>query len=323
MKILCFGAGAIGGYVGTSLALEGHKVGFLERAHNIAKLQSNGFELETESGTKQLASPTLFSTVKEAMADGPYDFAILALKSYDTAEALDSLKGFEAQVPTILCLQNGVDNEALIADRLGQDRIIAGTVTTAVGKTGPGRLKLERKRGIGVGTDHELSEAIVEAMNQAGLNARLYSNSASMKWSKLLTNLLANAQCAILDMNPSAIFSEMKTYDIEVKIQREALQVMRKLKLPVVDLPGTPVRALAIGMGKLPNRISQPLVLKFAGAGRGDKMPSLHIDRFGGRQKSEVEWLNGAVVRWGQKVGVEAPANLDMRDKLEELIGVG
>jgi hypothetical protein len=69
----------------------------------------------------------------------------------------------------------------LIADRLGQDKVIAGTVTTAIGKAGPGRLKLERKRGIGVGANHEMSEAIVNAMNQAGLNARLYSKYEMVK----------------------------------------------------------------------------------------------------------------------------------------------
>ena len=52
------------------------------------------------------------------------------------------------------------------------------------------------------------------------------------------------------------------------------------------------------------------------GAGRGGKMPSFHIDLYSGRGKSEVEWLNGAVVRYGQKAGVKTPVNKVLTDIL-------
>ncbi len=61
-----------------------------------------------------------------------------------------------ADLPPILSLQNGVDNEPLIAERLGADRVITGTVTTAVGKPGIGQVVEEKRRGIGIALDHPL-----------------------------------------------------------------------------------------------------------------------------------------------------------------------
>jgi 2-dehydropantoate 2-reductase len=89
---------------------------------------------------------------------------------------------------------------------------------------------------------------------------------------------------------------------------REALAVMASLRIRVVDLPGAPVRALALGT-KIPEFLARPLMKNSIGAGRGGKMPSFHIDLFSGRGKSEVDWLNGAVVRYGRKMGVKTPVN--------------
>ncbi len=84
---------------------------------------------------------------------------------------------------------------------------------------------------------------------------------------------------------------------------------MRSMRIPVVDLPSTPVRALAWIVSRLPLSISRPLLVRAVGAGRGAKMPSFHIDLYAGRTKSEVEYLNGAVARYGKKYHVAAPVN--------------
>jgi 2-dehydropantoate 2-reductase len=89
---------------------------------------------------------------------------------------------------------------------------------------------------------------------------------------------------------------------------RECLAVMEAQKFEVVDLPGTPVRALAFAT-TLPLWLSRLLLSRAAGAGRGAKMPSFHIDLHSGRGKSEVEYLHGAVVRAGEKFNVPTPVN--------------
>jgi len=86
----------------------------------------------------------------------------------------------------------------------------------------------------------------------------------------------------------------------------------------VVDLPGTPVRALALAV-RLPHGLSRPLLRRAVGAGRGGKMPSFHIDLHSGRGLSEVGWLNGAVVRHGTLAGVPTPVNRLLDDTLQAL----
>jgi 2-dehydropantoate 2-reductase len=129
-----------------------------------------------------------------------------------------------------------------------------------------------------------------------------------MKWSKLLTNLLANATSAILDMTPAQVFAHPGLYRLEIEGLHEALRVMAAQSLRVVDLPGTPVRLLALG-ARLPYFISKPLMQRSVGSGRGGKMPSFHIDLHSGRGKSEVDYLNGAVVRFGERLGTPTPVN--------------
>jgi 2-dehydropantoate 2-reductase len=139
-----------------------------------------------------------------------------------------------------------------------------------------------------------------------------------MKWSKLLTNLPANASSAILDMTPAEVYALADLFRLEQAMLREALAVMRAHGIHVVDLPGTPVRLLALA-ARLPAAAARPLLARAIGAGRGAKMPSFHIDLHGGRGRSEVGWLNGAVVRFGAQAGVPTPVNQLLTDTLSAL----
>jgi 2-dehydropantoate 2-reductase len=231
------------------------------------------------------------------------------VKAFDTHSVIDNLRPFLADMPPVLSFQNGVENEPLMANILGKQRVISGTVTTAVGRKAAGSIVVERLRGIGVATDHPLGASLQPVMDAAGLRARSYRNPHAMKWSKLLTNLLANASSAILDMPPGQVFAHPGLYAMEVHQLRETLRVMAAQGIPVVDLPATPVRALAFAVRFLPPHFSQPLLKKAVGSGRGAKMPSFHIDLHAGRGKSEVDYLNGAVARFGQRLHIPTPVN--------------
>ncbi len=255
-------------------------------------------------------------SIESALVSGPFDAAILAVKAYDTKALSDSLQPFINQMPPVLSFQNGVENEALLASVIGAGRVISGTVTTAIGRKGLGNIVVERLRGIGIATNHPASLKLVAAADQAGLNARPYANPYAMKWSKMLTNLLANASSAILDMPPDQIFADPALFQMEVYQLREALKVMKAQGIPVVDLPATPVRLLALLVSTLPPRLSQPLMRRTLGSGRGAKMPSFHIDLHSGRGKSEVDYLNGAVVRFGERLHIPTPVNRTLNDIL-------
>jgi len=317
MKFLTFGAGAIGTYIGGSLALAGHQVVFVERPTAMEELRSRGMRLDltldprrkTKEATKLASSAfVVVSSLEEALRYGPFDLALFALKSFDTETALEDLKPFVDKLPPLLCLSNGVSNELMIVEALGKDKVIYGTVTTAIGRRGVGDIVLERLRGVGVAKGQPLSEKIHAALDAAYLNSRLFEDALSMKWSKMLTNLIANPTSAILDMTAGEVFANKDLYKLEIDMLKECLAVMAASGYEVVDLPGTPVRALAFAT-TLPLWLSKPFLGRAAGAGRGAKMPSFHIDLRSGRGKSEVDYLHGAVVRAGEKVNVPTPVN--------------
>ena len=324
LSFLVVGAGAIGSYVGGSLALGGQRVVFLDRPQAVAQIRAQGMRLRLPDGEYEL-TPILVESVEEALGQGPFDAGIFSVKSYHTESAIAPLIPFASQIPPLVCLQNGVDNEPVLEKALGMDKVIHGTVTTAIGRPALGMVAVERLRGLGLAvvpgsTNHGLVLRIKSAMDKAGLRATLYPNPSDMKWSKLMTNLTGNATSAILDMSPGEVFAHPGLVQVEIVQQRETLKVMRALGVRVISLPRTPVQLFAFAVRFLPTRLSQPLLVRAIGRGRGGKMPSLHIDLHGGSQQSEVVVLNGAVATHGARTGVPTPVNQVLNDTLLELV---
>ncbi len=319
MRILSIGAGAVGTYIGGSLALNGHSVVFVERPAVVEELKQNGLALQINGQIQRIPNLQAVASLADVFQDGSYDIALFALKSFDTGAAVKELLPYQEVMPPILCLQNGVDNEAVLAEAFGSERVIAGSITSAIGRRAAGNIVLERKRGMGIAATHDISHRLAKAMNAAELNVRLYARPTDMKWSKMLTNLLANASSAILDMTPAEIFANPDLFRLEVEQLREALKVMSAKNIHTVDLPGTPVVALTIAVRNMPPKISQPILARLVGSGRGGKMPSFHVDLHAGRGQNEVEYLNGAVARYGNELGVPTPINRLLSETLMSL----
>src|ERR1051326_962796 len=176
LKILTFGAGAIGTYIGGSLALAGHQVVFVEKQRVVDELHERGLRLDLtldpQRKTKDAfvlnsTSFVIVSSLDEALRYGPFDLALFALKSFDTQAALEVMKPYADRLPPLLCLSNGVSNEPAIAEALGNDKVIYGTVTSAVGRRGAGDIVLEKLRGVGVAKGHLLSEKVNSALDAA------------------------------------------------------------------------------------------------------------------------------------------------------------
>src|SRR5688500_7908949 len=136
LKVLTLGAGAIGTYVGGSLALAGNQVVFVEQSKVVEDLRQRGLRLDlTLDKRRQIkdavrvdpASFVIVSTLEDALRYGPFDVALFALKSFDTQAVLEGMKPFADKMPPILCLSNGVSNEPAIAEALGNDKVIYGT----------------------------------------------------------------------------------------------------------------------------------------------------------------------------------------------------
>ena len=129
-----------------------------------------------------------------------------------------------------------------------------------------------------------------------------------MKWSKLLLNILANATSAILAIDPGAIFADAALFDVERRAFIEALAVMGALGLTPIELPGFNVPLLVYAM-RTPAWVGRRLVGPRVAGGRGDKRPSLWIDVESGRGETEIAWLNGAVAREADRLGIPTPVN--------------
>jgi 2-dehydropantoate 2-reductase len=318
LKILCFGAGAIGSYVGGSLATRGHEVHFLDRPEAIEKIKNYGIRLVLPEGSHDLVPDHLWSSLDEAICENQFDFSIVAVKSFDTESLIETWHEKKDLIPPVLCLQNGVENEIKISSVLGPEKTISGTVTTAIGRIENGII-VERLRGIGIENKNALTENIITILSDAGLKAVGFMDANSMKWSKLLTNLTTNASSAILGMTPAEILSDSDLFKIEIEQLRETIRVMRAQRILVTDLPGTPVKLFAIIVEKFPHLISKFILKKAISGGRGGKMPSFYLDLKSNRKKSEVDYLNGAVVRFGKEVNMPAPVNKKLTDVLTQL----
>ena len=315
MHILIFGTGAVGGYLGASLALAGEQVTFLCRPALAERLRTQGLQISTAAGSTRLGQPHAIERLQELGSTVP-TAVFITVKAYDVPAAAQALHQHLPSIPALVCFTNGIGAEAMLARRFPAQRVIAATLTTAVAVEAPGRLRVTRRRGVGLAGDHPLCPALLEALRRAGLKARHYPDPQRMKWSKLLTNMVANAVSAITGLSPAQLYDHPAFFRLELEALREALRVMAGMGLRPQNLPGVPVGLLGAATF-LPPALIQPLLRRMVAGGRGGKLPSFHYDL--GRGRSEVKWINGAVVEAGQRLGVATPANALISDRMWKL----
>ena len=330
MNILVIGAGAIGCLVGGKLALAGEKITLVGRPAFAAAVAEHGLRLRTGDQEEVIRTVRAVGSMAEAFALGEqYDLAILTVKSYDTATALDELTAAvpALQRPIVLSLQNGVGNEEMIAAAWGEEHVIAGTLTTPVSVPGPAIIRIDRPSfmmGLSAwspSTPRTTVEASHAALARAGFKAKLYPDAQGMKWTKLLMNMMGNATSAILDQPPAHLFADNRVVDVEIAAWREALAVMAAAKIPPVNLGSYPFAWLAPLIRVAPNSLLRGILRRQVSGARGDKLPSLHIDLHQGKRKSEIKWLNGAIVAWGKEMRVATPVNALLTNTVTQLMG--
>ncbi len=310
LRVVVVGAGAVGSFLGGTLAATGVDVTLLGRRPYAG----------TDAGTLKLHEPTGNRTVSlrrvSDAADVPAaDLAIVAVKAFDLEAALETTRRWPGAA--VLTTQNGVGAEAVADAWIPYPApLLAASLTTAVEPAEDG-VERFRTGGIGVavvrddegGAGGRIAARLVASWTAGGLPAVLCRDADAMKWSKLLANLVGNATSAILDMDPAEIYTDRRTYRIERAQLLEALAVMRALGLKPIRLPGADVGMLLRGI-RLPAVVGRPLVARGIAGARGGKSPSLRLHvRGGGSGPTEVFWLNGAVAAAGARVGVPTPVN--------------
>ncbi|MFP3855061.1 MAG: ketopantoate reductase family protein [Anaerolineales bacterium] len=314
MHALVFGAGAVGGYLGAKLIQAGWHVTFLGRPSFVQAVRSSGINLVEGDASQNLTRLDAITQWPPELQDQP-DFVLVTVKAYDCRQAAREIGETNWRIP-IISFINGVGSESLLEDLLPDGwPVVAGTVTTAVQHPVPGRIQVSKARGVGLAR-HELADPLARAFAATDVETRRYADPASMKWSKLMSNLIGNATAAITGLSVGDIYRHPGLFRLELAALRETREVMSQSDLTPTRLPGVPIGWLA-GALRLPARLLQPLLIRAVAGGRGGKRPSMYYDVTKGR--TEVDWLNGAVAARGAEFGLTTPANKLLTEQVHKL----
>jgi 2-dehydropantoate 2-reductase len=314
LNVLILGAGAIGCFVGGSLAATGHDVTLIGRQSLMEKIDTQGLQIVwPDRGVTSVTPRT--GTALTGLATS-FDYVLLTVKAPATTEAVTQLARADINYDKtcFVSLQNGIGNEEILAGTFSSEQAIGGTITIPIAVPSLGVIKISKtKGGIGLAplVPGQAAQPLADALKQAGLETIVYTDYPAMKWSKLLLNIINNATSAILDQPPAEVIANSEIFKLEIAAIQEGVKVMAAQKIKVIPLPGYRVDWLArlVTTPWLPMGIKRMILRPVMVGGRGSKMPSLHIDLAAGRTHSEVNVLNGAIVQAGQRLGVSTPVN--------------
>ena len=276
------GAGAVGCYYGAMLARAGHKVTLIGRAQHVEAVRRAGLRLQTNQFDEflKLESSTEPSAIRGA------GIVLFSVKSTDTEAAGKALAPHLEREASILTLQNGVDNAERLAATLGRE-VIPAVVYVAVEMAGAGHVR-HHGRGellIGRGTG---SGAIVAAFAGAGVKVEISDNVAGALWAKLIVNCAYNALSAITQLPYGRLVQGTGVPDVMDDVVDECLAVTRACGVHVPGDMHETVRGLAQTMPGQYSSTAQDLARQ---------------------KKTEIDHLNGFVVRKGEALGVPTPVN--------------
>lgn len=283
IRIAVMGAGAVGCYYGGMLARAGHEVVLIGRPAHVQAIGHAGLRLETGSFDErvQLTASTDAEAVRGAQA------VLFCVKSTDTESAAAQLRPYLAPDAMLLALQNGVDNADRLRAVLPGHVVAAAVVYVATEMAGPGHVR-HHGRGELVIEPTSRSEAVAHMFTAAGVPTEISANVRASLWVKLILNCAYNALSAIAQLPYGRL------------VQGEGVdQVMRDVVAECVEV------ARADGVG-LPADI-ETMVLGLA-ATMPAQYSSTAQDLARGK-RSEIDHLNGYVVRRGAALGVRTPAN--------------
>ncbi len=244
MKILCIGAGAIGICVGGSLAAVGAEIVYLERPEQKKELLGKTLTIINRSVVHHVSRFEIITEYRE-LEEVQIDCILIAVKAFDTDTVISQLKKSGLKFSSFLCLQNGIENEGKLHEAFPKADIIGASVVSAVSRLDLTSVRVEKNRGIGLCGSGEVFERIFGLLQKSGLRPMKFKDLAAMKWSKMISNLFANATSGILDMTPLEIYSRPGLFRIEKQQILEGLTVRSEDQ----DAAGCPVEAAVRALG--------------------------------------------------------------------------
>ena len=289
MKTVIIGAGAMGSLFGGLLTLAGGEVRLVgNRKDQIDAICSAGLTLE-EKGELRIIRMNATSDVTSV---GKADLVIFFVKTYDIEVAVSDALALEKEDTIFLTLQNGLGNEEALCRKIDRTKVMLGVTGHGATLVGLGHI---RHAGWGktlIGElDHRITDRtsrIAQAFCEAGIETEVSLNIHDHVWRKLLANVGINALTALTGFKNGQLLDYPETVGLMEKLVREASEVARKKG---VHLEGDPIEK----------------VRKVIEATQENRS-SMGQD-FDHRQKTEIDAINGAVVREAQRLGIPAPFN--------------
>src|SRR5438034_1557538 len=280
--IAVMGAGAVGCYYGGMLARAGHDVTLIARAEQVEAGQKRGLRMET----KAFDAIVPIQASAEASGARGAKLVLFSVKSTDTERAGAALAPYVERDAVVVSLQNGVDNAERLAAVLGRE-VVPAVVYVAVEMAGPGHVRHHGRRELLIGRS-EASERIAAAFVAAGVPVEVSDNAIGALWAKLVVNCAYNALSAITQLPYGRLVKGEGVPAIMQDVVDECLAVARAAG---VTVPGDLLKAVPQIAETMPGQFS-----------------STAQDLSRGKP-TEIDHLNGFVVRKGDALGVPTPAN--------------
>ena len=290
MRVLVLGAGAVGGYFGARLAEGGHDVTFVARGDNLDALRRDGLTVRLADRTMHL-SPV--HAVREPM-DAPRPALVLVcVKSHDTPAAAAALRPVVSADTIVLSLQNGIENEEILARELALPPLMVACTRIGVALVAPATIEYSGRGTIVFGEvdgrESPRARQVAATLATAGVPYELRSDILVPAWEKLAWNAGFNAVTTLTQATVAQVMAQPASRGLVVATMEEVDAVATAL--------GVPVR-----------RSRTEAVLADSVAGLPDFETSMLQDYRRGR-RLEHDALNGAVVRAAARVGISVPVN--------------
>lgn len=308
--ICIFGAGSVGCYIGGRLLSAGARVRLIGRSRLAQQLAAEGLRLTDLRGAcHRVPAEQIDFAIDDAAAAAAAGLVLMTVKSAATEQAAQALAGVLQPGTAVISFQNGLDNAAKLQRWLPQCRVLAGMVPFNVLNRGGGVFHQGSDGQLMVQASAAL-QPYLAAFAAAGLPIEQRDDMAAVQWGKLLLNLnnSINALCGL----PLTMELSQRSYRrCFAAAQREAIRVLDAAGQPAARLTPLPVHSLP-RMLELPDfifRRAAKRMLAIDPLARSSMWEDLEAGR-----RTEVEWLNGEVIRLAASIGRPAPVNQRLLD---------
>jgi 2-dehydropantoate 2-reductase len=304
LKIAVFGAGAIGIYVGASLLAAGVDVVLIGRARMRAQIASQGLLLSDLEGRLQRFEGEQVPYQESASALAGADLILVTVKSADSAAAAHAIAGYAKPSALIVSLQNGVGNVDTLRSLMSGWQVLAAMVPFNVAQMDGNRFHRATGGELMIEAN-TLLEPWLAPFRQAHLPLQQCEDFAAVQWGKLLLNL-NNAVNALSGLALKSELSQRAYRRCLALLIDEALSVLRAAGIRPARIARVRPRLLPILL-RLPDAIFRRVaaaMLKIDPEARSSMWQDLQAGR-----PTEVDYLNGAIVRLAESLARDAPAN--------------